>query len=858
MAPRGRNFDGCWTCRSRKVKCDLQKPVCARCTGARIACAGYDVKLGWLDPLTVQNGHLVAVGEGDEIAFQRRNIALVRFPRRMQYHTFRELNRVLDLVDLQVANSGVTGNGYARGPFGVYTVTGCDVAALEPAAKKPRTTPDAAPRPAPVHSSIFSKTDNAYVHYALLDLAKLTIMAIKGPRYAFNEQNMFHILYPKFFPNIDSDEWVADSMVLDRLFVRGDALTVQPLFQKVVAALLPRLFSFARVLWPHNGAETVLIPFLQLVMFEYICGTSDGWNEETLRRNTENASDMTPWRQHIKLAVVYLVLALSSGLLSEKPHERNSDLQFRMDTYLEMSIQLRKVSIGILNLHMDEYDSNGGDRDSVDYDTLLLVAILLQIQADSFFGVFENYTLLFAIGEYVVASKILQTASRDQTTAARYAAAVFDVQNVFFKSTQAIDLFNYAIGEDDELNYRDLQENYDLGGESDSDGDEVEEAGPSEGQGNPRNAKNSVGSAISITSDVSGGLQIARDTPMSFTVSFGQDGVETRGKSGFLPGASDRTAEDHEKKALETSTTEESLGNALRNTGGPTEGKTRTSQASNVFHGPSRSPNDFLEATYSSNTAQDRSYFTTPLGEGLRDSEDALLPSKRSKAMKSTSSDAVSKRPLVATTPRPSACGSPDAVRTMYGLPYALISLFDEVIHLANHRNIFRNRRVYPRNFPKLCADVEDKLLRWDVQTVWRLRDALGAFLLDFHEALYHSVRSFHCALMVYYKRLVKEESVDGSQSLIGECFGHMERALAAGVRPPFWALLVCGADIHAADTRGLRRQCVKLWEHPQMTKYNHWRSKQILYEVWQRQEMGEQPGFMDMVREWGIVLWLG
>lgn len=858
MAPRGRNFDGCWTCRARKVKCDLQKPVCARCTGARLECAGYNVILGWLDPLTVQNGHLVTIGEGDENAFQRRNIALVRFPRKMQYGTFRELNRVLDLVDLQVATVGVTANGYTRGPFGVYTVDGNELAPLEPAAKKIRLAPDPAARPAPVHSSIFSKTDNAYVHYELLDLAKLTIMAIKGPRYAFNEQNMFHILYPKFFPNIDSDEWKADSVVLDRLFVRGEALTVNPLFQKVAAAIVAGLFSFVRVLWPHNGTDTVFIPFLRLVMFEYVCGTSDDWNEEKLRQNTENASNLGPWRQHIKLAVVYLVLSLSLGLLSKRPSEPNSDHQFRMDIYLEMSIQLRKVSIGILNLHMDEYDSNGGDNDSVDYDTLLLVAILLQLQTDSFFGVFENYPLLFAIGEYVVESKIMQTTLQDQTAVSRYAAAVFAVQNVFFKSTQAIDLFNYAIGEDDERNYRDLEENYDMGK---SDSEEDENRGAIE---TPRNAKNSVSSAISITSDRSGSFEIAHDMPMTFTVSFGKNGVETRKSV-------DKTVESPRTGTVEEVSNEGGIRSGTKDNNGG--GKTNSGVSFRALRGLVASqgslfPDTFLPrnvprgASPSSNNVLDGAYISSSQYVN-RGSEEIYSRSKRmhNGAKTPPSSSKSARTPKSSSedlTPNRLSSASPDAVRTMYGLPYALIGLFDEIIHLANHRNIFRNRRVYPRNFPKLCAEVEDKLRRWDTETVWRLRDALGAFLLDFHEALYHSVSSFHCALMVYYKRLVKEDTIGGSQLLIAECFSHMEKAMAAGVRPPFWALLVCGADIDAADSRGLKRQCVSLWEHPQMTRYNHWRSKQILYEIWQRQEVGEQPGFMDMVKEWGIVLWLG
>ena len=53
MVRKSRNFDGCWTCRSRKVKCDLRRPKCQRCIKAGIDCAGYNIKLGWSNPLTI-------------------------------------------------------------------------------------------------------------------------------------------------------------------------------------------------------------------------------------------------------------------------------------------------------------------------------------------------------------------------------------------------------------------------------------------------------------------------------------------------------------------------------------------------------------------------------------------------------------------------------------------------------------------------------------------------------------------------------------------------------------------------------------------------------------------------------------
>ncbi|OGM39376.1 hypothetical protein ABOM_011854 [Aspergillus bombycis] len=45
--PRSKTFTGCWTCRSRRVKCDEQRPDCQRCRRSGRTCQGYGVRLGW-------------------------------------------------------------------------------------------------------------------------------------------------------------------------------------------------------------------------------------------------------------------------------------------------------------------------------------------------------------------------------------------------------------------------------------------------------------------------------------------------------------------------------------------------------------------------------------------------------------------------------------------------------------------------------------------------------------------------------------------------------------------------------------------------------------------------------------------
>lgn len=45
---RKKTFTGCWTCRSRKLKCDETYPACRQCSSKSLQCAGYGARLHWL------------------------------------------------------------------------------------------------------------------------------------------------------------------------------------------------------------------------------------------------------------------------------------------------------------------------------------------------------------------------------------------------------------------------------------------------------------------------------------------------------------------------------------------------------------------------------------------------------------------------------------------------------------------------------------------------------------------------------------------------------------------------------------------------------------------------------------------
>lgn len=103
---RAKTFTGCWTCRSRKVKCDLRRPGCDRCAKSGLECGGYDIKLRWsnlvnFDPYGVQisnntrnNSNSTTTANNsnqfsnvnDEKQFQRRNVDFVKYKEEYVFH----------------------------------------------------------------------------------------------------------------------------------------------------------------------------------------------------------------------------------------------------------------------------------------------------------------------------------------------------------------------------------------------------------------------------------------------------------------------------------------------------------------------------------------------------------------------------------------------------------------------------------------------------------------------------------------------------------------------------------------------------------------------------------------------------
>lgn len=164
--PKVKTFTGCFTCRQRKVRCDLRKPFCNNCIKKSLICAGYDIKLKWLNPAKFIPKGVNCVQlpvkfprKSSELEFsQRRNVEFVVWDAKRNckpYETYLELDDAVNGLNSTPRSAETK----LSGPFGVF----------DPRAIAANDLP----------GSLFSQ-DQLWVSNELRDHALLTAAALNG------------------------------------------------------------------------------------------------------------------------------------------------------------------------------------------------------------------------------------------------------------------------------------------------------------------------------------------------------------------------------------------------------------------------------------------------------------------------------------------------------------------------------------------------------------------------------------------------------------------------------------------------------------------------------------------------------
>ncbi|CAK9436808.1 uncharacterized protein LODBEIA_P13300 [Lodderomyces beijingensis] len=143
---RQKTFTGCYTCRARKIRCDLARPHCQKCLKAKLTCEGYDIRLRWSTPIRfnpTKNGDVKStkvnfgnveglIIESEENLkdgsppplgqeyFHRRLVPFVEWE--VPYDTYEDMDSDLGYLQSNSNDSDVSEEGLTKlkGPFGVF------------------------------------------------------------------------------------------------------------------------------------------------------------------------------------------------------------------------------------------------------------------------------------------------------------------------------------------------------------------------------------------------------------------------------------------------------------------------------------------------------------------------------------------------------------------------------------------------------------------------------------------------------------------------------------------------------------------------------------------------------------------
>ncbi|KAH6880716.1 fungal-specific transcription factor domain-containing protein [Thelonectria olida] len=112
-----KTFTGCWTCRSRKVKCDEERPGCRQCRIKNLECQGYFIRLHWTQPQTGPVGSIIdPLPSVPRAKSQRSQISIEPIKSVLQCN---EIDQILTSIDALDTRKGGPDALYVDG-FGVF------------------------------------------------------------------------------------------------------------------------------------------------------------------------------------------------------------------------------------------------------------------------------------------------------------------------------------------------------------------------------------------------------------------------------------------------------------------------------------------------------------------------------------------------------------------------------------------------------------------------------------------------------------------------------------------------------------------------------------------------------------------
>lgn len=212
------------------------------------------------------------------------------------------------------------------------------------------------------------------------------------------------------------------------------------------------------------------------------------------------------------------------------------------------------------------------------------------------------------------------------------------------------------------------------------------------------------------------------------------------------------------------------------------------------------------------------------------------------------------------------------ATDALYGLPNSLIILFSETVKLLRTKRYYEGiQKSVPRNFEQKVKALDSDLLKWKLD--WKLynnsvknsikidNDCELDFLSPMHEATYHHILSFYHALSIYHKRFLKGESPIEVQDKVELTLHHLNSIQAliardeAAIIPLFWQGFIAGCEAVSSDLQlGFKKWGADIAQY----LGSYWGARQIMLEVWRRKRLNEpRDNWIYVIQDWEMNLML-
>ncbi|GME82621.1 unnamed protein product [Ambrosiozyma monospora] len=348
-----------------------------------------------------------------------------------------------------------------------------------------------------------------------------------------------------------------------------------------------------------------------------------------------------------------------------------------------------------------------------------MLCLILGIKQDEMLNVIHNYNALYSFTNQVV--QYIKTLNC-QDPQLDEILLWFKYMFVFFRSTSKIDAMNYAFGGDKEV-FADLNESYNLSKNFNFD-DSFK----------PEEFTKIEIKPVESHSDEN--LQSLDETGRRHERNYSHSSnSESNGGRGIDSDASDEDSDSDSYPGLDGSVKALNIPKRLSERPDIADKPPKSFTVNFNFAGYSSDEED-EDGDYSDEERASSSSTTNNQHSNIVDRLTGLtfypskVPYKKREQLYETGEKLVDIRGLISNSEQEQEHGSHVwSVEISYGIPHSLLELLHRTIKCTDHRNWFIRNKVFPRNFPKICCDLEEDLIHWKLP--WNLFSKAPDFDID-------------------------------------------------------------------------------------------------------------------------------